>query len=103
MRPLVDYLARALVDDPSQVEVTESGDDVAKVFKLKVAKGDLGKVIGKKGRTARALRTVLAAATSRGTTRFTLEIVEPPLPPKDAQPSAVAAPVPAAADGTPQA
>lgn len=80
MRMLVDYLARALVDDPSQVEVSESGDDQARVVKLKVAKSDLGKVIGKKGRTARALRTVLAAAAQKTNVRASLEIIEPPMP-----------------------
>lgn len=84
MRMLVDYLARALVDDPSLVEVSEAGDDSNRILKLKVAKGDLGKVIGKKGRTARALRTVLGAAAQKYNQRWTLEIVEPPpqpLPP----------------------
>ena len=97
MRALVDYLARALVDDPSKVEVEEAGDDTSRVYKLKVAKGDLGKVIGKKGRTARALRTVLGAVTARDTVRHVLEIIEPP---RDAPPApAVTAP----ADGAPQA
>lgn len=99
MRSLVDFLARALVDDPSQVDVTEGGDDTAKVYKLKVAKGDLGKVIGKKGRTARALRTVLAAVTARSNTRYTLEIVEPPAAPP---PAPAATPPAPPAHGIPQ-
>lgn len=80
MRSLVDYLARSLVDDPSQVEVTEAGDEQNKILRLKVAKGDLGKVIGKKGRTARALRTVLTAASLKANKRYSLEILEPPAP-----------------------
>jgi predicted RNA-binding protein YlqC (UPF0109 family) len=56
--------------------VTEFGDDEASIIKLKVSKDDLGKVIGKKGRTAKAMRTVLAAANARSTKRSTLEIVE---------------------------
>lgn len=81
MRSLVDYLARALVDDPSQVEVTERVEDSGSVLRLKVAKSDLGKVIGKKGRTARALRTVLGAAANKASKRCVLEILEPPVPP----------------------
>ena len=80
MRSLVEFLAKALVDDPAQVEVSEAGDDANKILKLKVAKSDLGKVIGKKGRTARALRTVLGAAAQKVNKRFTLEILEPPVP-----------------------
>ncbi len=77
MKELVEYLARALVDDPAPVEVYESGtpDDI--VFRLKVGRDDLGKVIGKKGRTAKALRTLLAAAASKQNARVTLEIIEP--------------------------
>lgn len=81
MRSLVEYLAKALVDDPSQVEVMDGGgDEHNRILKLKVAKSDLGKVIGKKGRTARALRTVLGAAAQKVNQRWALEIVEPPLP-----------------------
>ena len=93
MRSLVEYLARALVDDPSQVDVQETAEGDSVVIKLKVAKSDLGKVIGKKGRTARALRTVLGAATLRTGKRYALEIVEPPAAPPPAPP----APAPAAA------
>lgn len=96
MRTLVDYLARSLVDDPSQVEVSEAGDEQNTILRLKVAKGDLGKVIGKKGRTARALRTVLTAASVKANKRFSLEILEPPAPPP-----APAAPAGGTPPGTP--
>jgi predicted RNA-binding protein YlqC (UPF0109 family) len=76
MRDLIDYIARALVDLPESVEVTEFGDDEASIIKLKVSKEDLGKVIGKKGRTAKAMRTVLAAAAMKTQKRSTLEIIE---------------------------
>lgn len=76
MKDLIEYIAQALVDDPEQVEVTEFGDEEASIIKLKVSKEDLGKVIGKKGRTAKAMRTVLAAANSASSKRATLEIVE---------------------------
>lgn len=77
MKELVEYLARALVDDPAPVEVYESGTPDDMIFRLKVGRDDLGKVIGKKGRTAKALRTLLAAAASKQNARVTLEIIEP--------------------------
>lgn len=77
MKDLVEYLARALVDDPTPVEVYESGTPDDMTFRLKVGRDDLGKVIGKKGRTAKALRTLLAAAAAKQNARVTLEIIEP--------------------------
>ena len=76
MKDLVEYIAKSLVDEPDSVEVTEQTDDEASVIKLKVSKDDLGKVIGKKGRTAKAMRTLLAAVATRDEKRSTLEIVE---------------------------
>lgn len=76
MKDLIEYIAKALVDDPEGVEVTEFGDDEASIIKLKVAKDDLGKVIGKKGRTAKAMRTILSAAAMKVAKRSTLEIIE---------------------------
>lgn len=76
MKDLIDYIAQNLVDLPEEVEVSELGDDEASVIKLKVAEDDLGKVIGKKGRTAKAMRTILAAAAMRVRRRTTLEIIE---------------------------
>lgn len=77
MKELVEYLAQALVDDPAPVAVSESGTPEDRVYRLVVGRDDLGKVIGKKGRTAKALRTLLAAAGAKQKTRVTLEIVEP--------------------------
>ena len=76
LRDLVDYLARGLVDHPEEVEVEEIAEPDALVFELKVAEQDLGKVIGKQGRTAKALRTVLSAASSKMRRRVILEILE---------------------------
>jgi predicted RNA-binding protein YlqC (UPF0109 family) len=76
LRELIDYLARGLVDRPEEVEVEEIEEADALVFELKVAEEDLGKVIGKQGRTAKALRTILSAASAKGRRRVILEILE---------------------------
>jgi hypothetical protein len=76
MKDLIEYIAKALVDAPDAVEVSEFGDEEASIIKLKVQKEDLGKVIGKKGRTAKAMRTVLGAAALKTQKRSTLEIIE---------------------------
>ena len=76
MRDLIDYIARALVDHPEEVSVTEVEGNQTSVLELKVAKEDLGKVIGKKGRTARAMRTILGAASAKLKKRTVLEIIE---------------------------
>jgi len=73
---LIEYLARGLVDNPEEVVVEEVDEPDALVFELKVAEQDLGKVIGKQGRTAKALRTVLSAASSKSRRRVMLEILE---------------------------
>jgi len=65
MKELIDYIAKALVDNPEQVEVSEVEGNRTSVLELKVAKEDLGKVIGKQGRTARAMRTILSAASAK--------------------------------------
>ena len=77
MKQLVEYLAKALVDNPAPVEVFEAGTPEDAVYRLKVGRDDLGKVIGKKGRTAKALRTLLGAAGSKQGVRVSLEILEP--------------------------
>lgn len=76
MKELVEYIAKALVDNPDDVAVTEMETEVTSVIALKVAKSDLGKVIGKQGRTARALRTILSVASAKAKKRAVLEIVE---------------------------
>jgi len=76
MRELVEYVAKSLVDNPDQVEVKEVAGEQTSVLELKVAQPDLGKVIGKQGRTAKAMRTILAAASTKQGKRFVLEIIE---------------------------
>ncbi len=76
MKDLIDYIAQALVDFPEQVNVTEVEGDQTTVLELRVAKEDIGKVIGKQGRTARAMRTILIAASAKIKKRTVLEIVE---------------------------
>ena len=76
MRELIDYIARALVDKPDEVAVSEVGGDGGSVLELRVAQEDLGKVIGRQGRTARAIRTLLSAAAAKKHQRATLEIIE---------------------------
>jgi len=73
---LIEYIARRLVDEPDRVEVRVVDRDRAKVYQLSVAERDLGKVIGKDGRTARAIRTLVAAAAARSGTRVILDILE---------------------------
>jgi len=76
MKELIEYIAKALVDDPDQVNVSEVSGDQTCVLELKVAKEDLGKVIGKQGRSARAMRTILSAASAKLKKRTVLEIIE---------------------------
>jgi len=76
VRALIEYIARCLVDDPDDVEVLEIAGEQTSVIELKVAKSDLGKVIGKQGRTARAMRTILTAASTKIRKRSVLEIIE---------------------------
>jgi len=76
MRELVLFIARALVDKPNEVEVREIEGEKTTVLELKVAPEDLGKVIGRQGRTARAMRTLLNAAAAKVKKRAVLEILE---------------------------
>jgi predicted RNA-binding protein YlqC (UPF0109 family) len=76
MKNLIKYIAEALVDYPEQVEVSEVEGEQTSVIELKVAKEDLGKVIGKQGRTARSIRTILSAASAKIKKRSVLEIIE---------------------------
>jgi predicted RNA-binding protein YlqC (UPF0109 family) len=76
MKELIQYIARSLVDHPEEVQVNEVEGEQTTVLELKVAKEDLGKVIGKQGRTARAMRTILSAASTKCKKRTVLEILE---------------------------
>lgn len=76
MKELIEYIAKALVDHPEQVKVAEVEGERTSVIELSVAKEDLGKVIGKQGRTARAIRTILTAASTKLNKRTVLEIIE---------------------------
>lgn len=76
LKGLIEFIAKALVDNPDQVKVSEIEGEQTSVLELKVAKEDLGKVIGKQGRTARAMRTILAASSTKNRKRAVLEILE---------------------------
>lgn len=75
-RDLVEYIAKSLVDDPSSVSVTAVEGDTSVMLELRVAEGDVGKVIGKHGRIAKALRTILSASASHSAKRVVLEILD---------------------------
>lgn len=76
LKELVEFVARALVDQPDEVEVSEIAGEQTVVLELRVAKEDLGKVIGKQGRTVKAMRAILNAASSKLRKRADLEILE---------------------------
>jgi predicted RNA-binding protein YlqC (UPF0109 family) len=76
LRDLIEYVSKSLVDMPDEVDVNEVVGEQTTVIELKVDKSDLGKVIGKQGRTARALRTILNAASTKLKKRSVLEIIE---------------------------
>lgn len=76
LKELIEFMARALVDNPEKVRVSEIEGEQTSVIESRVAKEDLGKVIGKQGRTARAMRTILSAASTKIRKRAVLEIIE---------------------------
>ncbi len=76
MKELVEFVARHIVNNPDAVEVRETQGETASVLELKVAREDLGRVIGKQGRTAKSIRTILNAAASRVNRKVVLEIFE---------------------------
>ena len=76
LKDLITYIAKSLVDNPDDVHVSEIEGEQTSVIELKVAKEDLGKVIGKQGRTARAMRTIIGAASTKARKRAVLEIIE---------------------------
>jgi uncharacterized protein len=76
MKDLIEFMAKALVDNPDLVEVREIEGEQSSVVELRVSREDLGKVIGKQGRTARAMRTILSAASTKLRKRAVLDIIE---------------------------
>ncbi len=76
MKELIKYIAQSLVDNPDKVEITEIIGEQTSVIELRVAKEDMGKVIGKQGRIAQAIRTILSAASAKVHKRAVLEILE---------------------------
>ena len=76
MKEFIEFIVKALVDNPDQVEVTEVIGSRTTVYELRVGQGDLGKVIGKQGQTAKSIRTLLAAVSARQGKRAVLEILE---------------------------
>jgi len=75
-KDLIEFIAKSLVDDPSAVSVNEAEGERGPVLELRVAQGDIGKVIGKYGRIAKALRTVLSASAAKDGRRYSLEILD---------------------------
>jgi predicted RNA-binding protein YlqC (UPF0109 family) len=76
LKELIEYIVKALVDNPEKVEVKEIAGEKSIIYELKVGEGDLGKVIGKEGRTAKAVRTIITAAAMKQGKRTVLEILE---------------------------
>jgi predicted RNA-binding protein YlqC (UPF0109 family) len=76
LKELIEYIVKALVDNPEKVEVKEIAGEKSIIYELKVGEGDLGKVIGKEGRTAKAIRTIITAAAMKQGKRTVLEIIE---------------------------
>jgi predicted RNA-binding protein YlqC (UPF0109 family) len=76
MKELIKFIAQALVDNPEKIDVAEVHGEQTSVIELRVAKEDLGKVIGKQGKTAKAMRTILSAASAKVHKRVVLEIIE---------------------------
>ncbi len=76
MKEFIEYIAKQLVDQPDQVAIEEQSEDDKLILKLKVAQPDIGKIIGKKGRTAFALRTLVAAVGKKGGKKVQLEVVD---------------------------
>jgi predicted RNA-binding protein YlqC (UPF0109 family) len=76
MKDLIQYIVKALVDNPDKVDVKEIAGEKSIIYELRVGEGDLGKVIGKEGRTAKAIRTIITAAAMKQGKRTVLEIIE---------------------------
>ena len=76
MKQLIEYIVKALVDNPDKVAINEIAGEKSIIYELRVGEGDLGKVIGKEGRTAKAIRTIITAAAMKQGKRAVLEIME---------------------------
>jgi len=76
MKELIEFVVKALVDDPAEVQINEVAGDKVTLYELRVSKRDIGKIIGKKGRTALAIRTILNAVSTKHGKRAELEIIE---------------------------
>jgi predicted RNA-binding protein YlqC (UPF0109 family) len=76
MKDLIEFMVKALVDDPGEVNISEINGDKITLYELRVAKSDIGKVIGKRGRTAGAIRTIINAVSTKQGKRAELEIIE---------------------------
>lgn len=76
MKELIEYIAKALVDQPDKVEIKEIAGEKTLIYELRVGDGDLGKVIGKEGRTAKSIRSIITAAAMKQGKRAQLEILE---------------------------
>jgi uncharacterized protein len=76
MKELVEFIAKSLVDYPDEVNVSEKETEIGLILELKVAQSDLGRIIGKHGRTAKAIRTVLNSASTKRKQKVSLEIIE---------------------------
>ena len=76
MKDLIEFIVKALVDDPGAIEVEEVKGEKVTTYKLRSAKSDIGKVIGKRGRTASAIRTIMTAVSARQGKKAVLEILE---------------------------
>jgi len=76
MKEIIEFIVKALVDDPDSVDIKEVVGDKITIFELRASKNDIGKVIGKRGRTAGAIRTILNAVSARQGKRAVLEIIE---------------------------
>lgn len=76
MKELIEFIVKALVDDPASIDIQEVAGDKITIYELRSSKSDIGKIIGKKGRTASAIRTILNAVSARQGKRAVLEIIE---------------------------
>ena len=76
MKELIKYIVQALVDHPEQIDISETAGEQSTVLEIKVAKKDIGKIIGKQGRTAQAMRTILNAASAKVKKRTIMEIID---------------------------